>query len=225
MSPPPRKRPLPFVTLPQHRQRSEVISLKSKIHRDTALYGGRFTRWLVLNDLGHPDLSDQWFDFYFLGTDRYTIWNATLVSARHAYWHLVSEIAHTHVEAMLTPDEIDENFKVVSARGPRSSSVKDFPYKLSLGDEKRFEKFDGLTFVEQCYKVAVEIAREEPPEIHESCKVDRSSVGGVGLEIVLDVNVINQVSIEAAIDHFISVGEANWVSPKPVPRDRLPAIY
>ena len=41
---------------------------------------------------------------------------------------------------------------------------------------------------------------------------------------MLDVDFINQASIEAAIDRFIAVGETDWVSPEPVPRDRLPVV-
>lgn len=58
--------------------------------------------------------------------------------------------------------------------------------------------------------------------IHESFKLDRSYVYSIGLKIVLDVDVINQASIEAAIDRFVAVGETDWVSPEPLPRDRLP---
>ena len=77
---------------------------------------------------------------------------------------------------------------------------------------------------EQWRKLEAEIARNEPPVIHESFKLDRSYVYGIGLKIVLDVDVINQASIEAAIDRFIAVGETDWVSPEPVTRDRLPVV-
>lgn len=77
MSYPPRKRRPPFVTLPRHKRSHEVIRLKSKMHRDAAEYGGRFTKRLGLNEPGRPDLYNQWFDFYFPGTDRFTIWNAS----------------------------------------------------------------------------------------------------------------------------------------------------
>lgn len=60
--------------------------------------------------------------------------------------------------------------------------------------------------------------------IHESFKLDRSYVYGVGLKIVLDVDVINQASIEAAIDRFIAVGETDWISPDSVPGVRLPVV-
>lgn len=60
--------------------------------------------------------------------------------------------------------------------------------------------------------------------IHESFKLDRSYVYGIGLKIVLDADAINQASIEAAIDRFIELGETDWVSPEPVPRDRLPVV-
>lgn len=77
----------------------------------------------------------------------------------------------------------------------------------------RFEQFGGLTFHEQWRKLEAEIARNEPPVIHESFKLDRSYVYGIGLKIVLDADAINQASIEAAIDRFIELGETDWVSP------------
>lgn len=42
--------------------------------------------------------------------------------------------------------------------------------------------------------------------------------------IVLDVAVINQASIEAAMDRFIEGGETAWVSAEPVPRERLQEV-
>lgn len=76
------KRRPPFVTLPRHKRSHEVIRLKGKMRRDADEYGGRFTSRLVLNEPGRPDLYNQWFDFYFPGTDRFMIWNASFVTAR-----------------------------------------------------------------------------------------------------------------------------------------------
>ncbi|MDO9047136.1 MAG: hypothetical protein Q7U66_05275 [Methylobacter sp.] len=45
-------------------------------------YGGMFTSHLVLDEPGRPDLYSQWFDFYFPGQDRFTVWNAEIVTAR-----------------------------------------------------------------------------------------------------------------------------------------------
>ena len=57
---------------------------KGKIRRDTAGYGGRFTSRFVLSEPDRPDLYSQWFDFP--GQDRFTIWNAEIVTARQAFW-------------------------------------------------------------------------------------------------------------------------------------------
>ena len=81
-----RKRRPPFSSLPRHKRSDEVIRLKGKMRRDAAEYGGRFTSHLVLNEPGRPDLYNQWFDFYFPGMDRFTIWNAEIVTARQAFW-------------------------------------------------------------------------------------------------------------------------------------------
>ena len=102
------KRRPPFVTLPRHKRSHEVIRLKGKMRRDAAEYGGRFTSRLVLNEPGRPDLYNQWFDFYFPGTDRFTIWNASFVTARKAFWDKAHDIAHTRVAAMLTPEEREQ---------------------------------------------------------------------------------------------------------------------
>lgn len=67
-------------------------------------------------------------------------------------------------------------------------------------------------------------ATNRPRLIHESFRLDRSYVYGIGLKVVIDVDVINQASIEAAIDRFIAVGETDWTSPEPVPRDRLRVV-
>ena len=218
------KRRPPFVTLPRHKRSHEVIRLKGKTRRDAAEYGGRFSSRLVLNEPGRPDLYNQWFDFYFPGTDRFTIWNASFVTARKAFWDKAHDIAHTRVAEMLTPEEREQNSKMEFVPAQRLSTGKTLTYKLAEREEMRFEQFGGLTFHEQWRKLESEIARNEPPVIHESFRLDRSYVYGIGLKIVLDVDVINQASIEDAIDRFIAVGETDWVSPEPVPRDRLPVV-
>ena len=218
------KRRPPFVTLPRHKRSHEVIRLKGKMRRDAAEYGGRFTSRLVLNEPDRPNLYNQWFDFYFPGTDRFTIWNASFVTARKAFWDKAHDLAHTRVGAMLTPEEREENSNWEFVPAQRSSTGKILTYKLAEREEMRFEQFGGLTFREQWRNLEAKIECNEPPVIHESFKLDRSYVHGIGLKIVLDVDVINQASIEAAIDRFIAVGETDWVSPEPVPRDRLPVV-
>ena len=147
------KRRPPFVTLPRHKRSHEVIRLKGKMRRDAAEYGGRFTSRLVLNEPGRPDLYNQWFDFYFPGTDRFTIWNASFVTARKAFWDKAHDLAHTRVGAMLTPEEREENSNWEFVPAQRSSTGKILTYKLAEREEMRFEQFGGLTFHEQWRKL------------------------------------------------------------------------
>ncbi len=138
------KRRHPFVTLPRHKRSHEVIRLKGKRRRDAAEYGGRFTNHLVLNDPGRPDLYNQWFDFYFPGTDRSTIWNASFVTARKAFWDKAHDIAHTRAGGMLTPEAREKNSKLEFVPAQRSSTGKILFYKLAEREEMRFEQFGGL---------------------------------------------------------------------------------
>jgi len=178
----------------------------------------------VLSEPGRPDIYNQWFDFCFPGTDRFTIWNAYFVTARKAFWEKVHDIARDRVEAMLTPDERKELYKLEFVPARRFKHWEILAYRLVEREEIRFEKFDGLTFYEQLRKLESEIVRNEPPKIHECFELDRSYAYGIGLKIVLDVDVVNRATIESAIDRFIAIGETDWISPDPVPRDRLPFL-
>lgn len=212
------------MTLHRHKRSDEVIRLKGKIRRNAGEYGGRFTSPLVLNEPGRPDLYNQWFDFYFVGKDRFTLWNASIVTARKAFWDEAHNLAHTRVAAMLTPEELAEESKMEFVPAERSSTGKILTYQLAERKKMIFEQFGGLTFREQWKKVESEIVRNEPPSIHESFKLDRAYVYGIGLHIVLDAEIINQASIESAIDRFLAVGESDWQAALPVPRERLPTV-
>lgn len=217
----PKKRPS-FITLPRHRRSDEVIRLKRKIRRDADLYGGRFTSHHVLNEPGRPDLYNQWADFYFVGSNRFTIWNAEIVTARRAFWDKASNLAYQRADSLLTPEERDAESKLEFEPAQISRTGKILSYQQVKREPVRYEQFGGLTFFEQWEKLESEIVRNEPPIIYESFKLDRGYAYGVGLYIVLDVDVINQAAIELAIDKFLAKGETGWQSTHPVPRERLP---
>jgi len=82
----------------------------------------------------------------------------------------------------------------------------------------------GLTFYEQWEKLESEIVRETPPTIHESFRLDRSYAYGIGLFIILDVDVIDRAAIEQAITKFLLISETDWQAAIPVPRERLPVV-
>jgi hypothetical protein len=218
-----KKRPA-FVMLPRHKRSNEVMRLKGQIKRDSDKYGGMFTSDVLLDEPCRPDLYKQWFDFYFLGQDRFTFWNVEIVTARRAFWDAVQELAHQRTTAMLTSEELADESKLEFVPADFSSTGKVLTYQLINREKIQYKKFNGLTFSEQLEKMEVDIIRETTPIIHESFRLDRSYVYGIGLSIILDVNIINQAAIEQAITQFRLLNETDWQAAIPVPRERLPVV-
>jgi hypothetical protein len=137
-----KKRPS-FITLPRHKRSNEVIRLKGRIKRDSDEYGGMFTSHLVLDEPGRPDLYNQWFEFYFPGQDRFTIWNAEIVTARKAFWDAAHELAYQRTTAMLTLEEhaAESNIEFEPADFSRTGKV--LSYRLIERKKMQYEKFSG----------------------------------------------------------------------------------
>lgn len=219
-----KKKPTPFISLPRHKRSDEVIRLKGRIKRDSDEYGGLFTSHLVLDEQDRPDLYKQWFDFYFPAQDRFTFWNAAIVTARQAFWEEARELAYQRTATMLTPEEHAAESKMEFEPASFSSTGKVLSYQLIEHKKTQYEKFGGLTFYEQWEKLESEIVRETPPTIHESFRLDRCYAYGIGLFIILDVDVIDCAAIEQAISQFRLMGETDWQAAIPVPRERLPVF-
>lgn len=214
----------PFVTLPRHRRSEEVVRLKDRIRRDTAVYGGRYTSYHVPPDPDRPDLCCQWDDFQFPGRDRFTWWNAEMITARLACWYAAQSAAYDRAHAQLDASELSRESSYESVPASVSPTGKVLTVRLVWKGPVRYEQFGGLTLFEQVDRLEAQIIRDEPPVVHETFRVDRSYSNGIGLHIVLDVDRIDRSSIEAAIDRFFAVGGADWQSPQPVPRARLPMV-
>lgn len=217
-----RKRRRPFVTLARHKRGDEVIRLKGKMRRNSAEYGGRFASHLLLNEPGRPDLYNQWFNFHFPGTDRFTIWNAEIVTARKAFWDTAHNEAFSRAWAQLEDCDLDKESRLEFEPADYSHTGKVLTYRMVKREPVRYAQFDGRTLSEQADLLEAKIIRDEPPIVHESFRLDRSYAYGIGLRIVLDLQVINQAAIETAIDRFLAAGQTDWASPEPVSRDRQP---
>ena len=146
------------------------------------------------------------------------------MTARKAFWDAAHELAYQRTTAMLTPEEhaAESNIEFEPADFSRTGKV--LSYKLIERKKMQYEKFSGLTFYEQWEKLESEIVRETPPTIHESFRLDRSYAYGIGLFIILDVNVIDRAAIEQAITKFRLISETDWQAAIPVPRERLPVV-
>lgn len=218
-----RKRP-PFIVLPRHQRGDEVVKLKGRIRRDAGDYGGRFTSHLVLDEPDRPDIYNLWFDFYFTGKDRFTIWNAEIVTARRAFWDAANSLAYERADAMRTPEEREADSRLEFEPASRSRTGKVLTYQMVKREPVRYEQFGGMSFFEKWEALEAEIVRNEPPTVFESFSLDRGYAYGIGLHIVLDAATIERATIELAIDRFRDVGETDWQAAAPVPRERLPSI-
>jgi len=213
------KKMIPYGRLSRRKQRDNFIRLRQKIRNDASVYGGQFTSPHVLNEPGRPALYNQWADAYFLGSDGLTIWNATIVTAVRAFWDVVEEMAHSRAWEMLTPEEqsaeAEMKFEPIWSNGQRM-------YRMAEKPKLIYEKYGGLTYNAYQDKLTEEIILHEPPEIFESFTTDRSYRYGIGLNMVIDVDEINQAKIEEAIRRFREAGETDWLAAKPVLRSELP---
>jgi hypothetical protein len=182
-----------------------------------------FTSHLVLDEPDRPDLYNQWFDFIFLGQDRFTIWNAVIITARQDAWDKARGLAYKRIIAMMAPEE-QSAWRDLKLFEPAKISGVGKVFSLRKWKSMRFKSFGDLSFYEQWEKLESEIIRDEPPTIYESFRLDRSYAYGIGLHIVLDVDVIDRAAIEQAITRFREIGETDWQAANPIPRERLPVM-
>jgi hypothetical protein len=210
---------IPYSRLSRRKQRDAFVRLRQKIRNKAAVYGGQFTSHHVLDEPDRPVIYNQWADFYFLGSDGLTIWNATIVTAVLEFWNTCEEMAHERTWEKLTPEEqfaeADMKFEAVLHKGRRM-------YRLLLKPEIVYDKFQGLTYSDYQNELTEEIIKNEPPEVFESFTADRSDRYGIGSHVVIHAEEINRATIEEAIHRFRAIGERDWRSAEPVPRTELP---
>lgn len=214
------RRYIPFALLSRHRQRDAFVGLRWKILGDTPIYGGLFTSHLVLDEPGRPDIYRQWFDFLFLGLDGRTIWKASITTGNLRLWERVDNFASEQTRSRLTEAELEEEYRWKFS--PAFYVGRQKFYRVEQFEARHHAALDGLTVEEYEEKVASKMLRDSPPDIHESFRLDYTYRHGIGLEIIVDAPVIDRTVIEGAIRQFRELGEIDWQSPEPIPRDHLP---
>lgn len=213
----------PFHTLSRRKRGNAGIRLKAKILRTRNLYGGCFTSHLWLEEPGESPARSQWFDFLFLGSDKYTIWNATVCTARMAFWDKAGDLAGERARALLSLEEQEEEFRMDFEPASYDAWGRATTYTLVDHHHPR-PQFGGLTYWDYRQQLEREIIEWEPPAVCESFELDRSYAYGTGLHIVVDAEGIDRVTIERLIDRFMEIGQTNWRAADPVPRERLPYV-
>lgn len=215
------KKFIPFSKLSRHKQRDLYVRLRGKIRRTESEYGKNFTSHLILNEPDRPTFFNQWFDFYFLGLDGVTIWNAVLYTANQAYWEAIRDLAFEE-SYRLSPSE---NFDLDSLFIPVYDTVAGKKLHYVMKEPEVLSELDNRTrsqFVSDYSSNLIHEDTDKIAPIFESFRIDTSYRYGIGLYAVMDVPEINAETIETMIAKFRAIGEQNWQNPIPVEHSRLP---
>jgi hypothetical protein len=209
----------PFAELPRRKRRDMYVSLRWKIMQDAGKYGGKFTSPLMLDEPGRPRLYKQSFDVHFLGTDGITIWNAAIFTATWEFWSKASHLASERAFSLLPQEQL--KLEGLRFEGPFMEGGEKY-YRMVERPQPVYDCFGGLTLREYEEQCKLKIIEDEPPVIHESFEIDPRYECGIGLRAVVQADEVNREVIEKTIDRFRELGEANWRSEQPVPREVLP---
>ena len=210
----------PFSELSRHKQRDLYVRLRTKIRNGQANYGENFTSHCVLNEPGRPAIYNQWFDFYFLGLDGHTIWNAALHTASDFYWDKMSELAGEKAESLAPYPDFDIKTWLI----PEYDSHGRLKH-YAMREEKPLEALGGKTRADFTMEYASSLIQADTGEtvpVFESFEIRKGYRYGIGLVAVVDAAFIDADVIEASIARFRAMGEKEWKSETPVPRENLP---
>lgn len=212
----------PFSELSRHKQRDLYIRLRGQIKNHKKKYSEHFLSRHVLDEPNRPALFDQDADFYFLGLDGHTIWNAFLSSANHEYWRLIDELASQKSEELLpSPDyNIKDMFIPIYDASGRLAH-----YTMRENEPQTHPEFGGKTRSKFESDYAQKLIREDTGNIipiYEEFRIEPGFKYGVGLYITIDAPTINIEVFETAIARFRALGEKPWKSSTPVPHAHLP---
>lgn len=185
------------------------------------LLGRRFRGGIDLIDPGRPWQYQQDTQVYFCGTDKRVYWNAYIFTARKKFWEEVSGIAYKRAYSMLSEEEREREFALNFT--PVEYDAWGDPTEFTMdGHEATYPQFGGLSYDDYKRKLEAEIIADEPPEVHESFRIDQGFEDGIGLYVIVDADSITKEVVERVIDRFFAIGETDWRSETPVPPERLP---
>ena len=201
---------LPFVELPRHKRRDAVIQLGWKIANQAEGYPFYTNHLLV--DPEYPERVHHWIDVYFLGADRFTFWNAAIVTLQLAKQEELRDQSFKLAYAQLSAEEIKREFAIETINVPRTRPGQ-MRSRLWVQQPKAcYPQFDGRTFHEECERLEAHLLAADPPHIHESFTLDRAYAYGVGLHAVVDEATLDGAAVERCIDRFREHGERDWTS-------------
>ena len=197
----------PFVTLPRQRRRSLVIRLQGRMKRNAHYTGStRFDSDHLLIDPDEPNRLDTWVDVVFPGLDRFTLWNAALITTQMAKSDLASEQARQVISARLAAANETYESRWTKHLIPRKRAGEQRMYRMAFAPEKHYDCLDGQTYSQACEALEQTLMQSlpTPPERFE---IQRGYAYGIGLHAVVNVANLDAAAIEETIARFRALGE------------------
>ena len=177
----------PFVALPRHRRRSLVIRLQGRMLRNAHYTGSTlFDSDHLLIDPDEPNRLHTWVDIVFAGLDRFTLWNAALITTQMAKSDLASSQAHDQISARLAAANETYESRWTTYLIPRKRAGEQRTYRMEFAPEKRYDCLDGQTYSQACEALEEKLMQSlpTPPERFE---IQRGYAYGIGLHAVVNV--------------------------------------
>lgn len=199
---------VPFVELPRQKRRNAVVRLGWQIAQQTDGHG--FWTDHLLEDPDDPLRTHSWVDVCFLGSDRFTLWNAEFVTTQLAVEDEIRERAFNAAYAQLSAEEIMAEFsmdwKTVPPKRPGAMRMREWVQR----PDRHYPQFDGRTFGKECDRLEAHYLATDPPVIAERFVIDRSYAYGIGLHAVVREATLDRAAIERTIQRFRDIGERHW---------------
>jgi len=191
------KKNKPYLSKSRNARNKAYISIKNKIRIDRWQNGGLF--------YSHDYLEEgcDWVDFYFLGAKSTIFYNACLVTARHALYEKVGDVARSNAEKLVP--------RSITLRPRSQQPTKNF-YSMNevfidSDDTADLTPFDPLSRREWCKKEEIRLATEERIVVNEHIYLKHDYSFGIGLEGVIDTPVITKDVLDIFIKEFLAHGE------------------
>jgi len=152
----------------------------------------------------HDEMDDKqsWADICFLGRDKFTFWNATLVSPADAREEILSTRAWEVTEAIV-PLPLWE-------KGVKFSDWLNRP-------RETYPEFDGRTHGEQINHLVKEWKSDQSLGlVHLNAQIDYKYQFGIGLYGVVDAPYVTVEAVDQFIEKFRDLGEVGFYEDVPV---------
>lgn len=205
-----------FMSLSNKKRGNIYTHYKNKIRYEKIKSGRNF----ITYDYIEEDARCSWADFLFLSKNKKKIfYNAYIHIAQD---ELVSNASNIIMDEMypLFEKYIGYDFKFEVSK--RDAWGKPVLYKMDTSaNEKIHEELGNKTFWDYQDDKITEYLEQNKPKVFEEFKLNFSYANGIGLEIIVDEEIITANVVEKAIQRFYDLGEVNWKAEVPVSEDKL----